>query len=325
MFQVGFSMNADTFIKNIYVINTLAIGATILSSLIFGGVLFYALQYTELSYRFMECFQLGCIISAIDPVATMSIFKNLLLNDKIYMYIFGESTLNNAVAIALCAAIEGLKQMTREEKDLDVFDKAIFSIETFTIFLFGSLLIGASWAILISFIIAHLDLDEIPWIEIGFFSISCYFPYIFCEAVGCSGVLSIFICGMTMRNYAFNSLSVYSQVTIEYMVDTIAFSVENFVFAYLGLAIPMLYEDVNIHHFMGVLGALILARAISILMVSSVINCFKKKKIPFSHQIALIYSGLRGAVAFYLVLNMTFLKEVRFIICKIYFRIGNLE
>jgi NhaP-type Na+/H+ or K+/H+ antiporter len=53
--------------------------------------------------------------------------------------------------------------------------------------------------------------------------------------VGCSGALSIFICGMMMRNYAFYSLNMYSKITIEYMVETIAFTIENFVFAYLGL------------------------------------------------------------------------------------------
>lgn len=101
MFQVGFSMNADTLYKNIFVINILGIIGTVLSSVLFGSVLYYALQFTALRYSFMECLQLGCIISAIDPVATMSMFKSQMLNDKIYMYIFGESTLNNAVAIAL--------------------------------------------------------------------------------------------------------------------------------------------------------------------------------------------------------------------------------
>ena len=311
MFQVGFSMNADTFFKNIKVINAFAIGSTILSSLLFGTVLYYALQFTELQYRFTEWFQLGWIISAIDPVATMSIFKNLHLNDKIYMYIFGESTLNNAVAIALWAALEGLKQMARDEKDLDIFDKSIFCIEIFVVFLFGSLLIGAGWAIFISFIIAHLELDEIPWIEIAFFSLSCYFPYIFWEAVGCSGVLSIFVWGLMMRNYAFNSLSVYSQVTIEYMVDTIAFSIENFVFAYLGVWIPVLIDDINIEHFLAGVLALIIGRTLSVFIVAWFTNMFKRKKIPLSHQVALLYSGLRGAVAFYLALNMTFYKEVK--------------
>ena len=193
MFQIGFSMNAFTFFRNIWTINAFAIGSTLISSTVFGLVLFYSLKLTYLTYTFIECFQLGCILSAIDPVATMSIFKNLPMNERIYMYIYGESTLNNAVVIAICAAIEGIKTMIREEKELDVFDIGIFSIETFCIYFFGSLIIGAGWALFISFVIAQLDLDDFPWLEIAFFSLSCYFPYIFCEAVGCSGVLSIFI------------------------------------------------------------------------------------------------------------------------------------
>lgn len=101
MFQVGFSMNSQTFFRNILTINAYAIGATIVSSFIFGVIIYYFFQLTSLSYSFMECYQLGCIVSAVDPVATMSIFKNLHLNEKIYMYIFGESTLNNAVAITI--------------------------------------------------------------------------------------------------------------------------------------------------------------------------------------------------------------------------------
>ena len=136
MFQVGFSMNASTFFRNILTINAFAIGGTFLSSLIFGTILYYLLQFTELSYRFMECLQLGCIISAIDPVATMSIFKNMFLNEKIYMYIFGESTLNNAVVIAMCAGIEGIKTRLRAGDDLDIFDITIFSFETFCVYFF---------------------------------------------------------------------------------------------------------------------------------------------------------------------------------------------
>ena len=54
MFQLGFSMNAPTFFRNIMTINAFAVGGTILSSLLFGTILFYALQLTELQYRFME-------------------------------------------------------------------------------------------------------------------------------------------------------------------------------------------------------------------------------------------------------------------------------
>lgn len=54
MFQVGFSMNADTLYKNILVINVLGIIGTLLSSVLFGSVLYYALQFTALRYSFME-------------------------------------------------------------------------------------------------------------------------------------------------------------------------------------------------------------------------------------------------------------------------------
>lgn len=101
MFQVGFSMNMTTFFRNIFAINAFAIGGTILSSTIFGVIIYYGLRMTTMTYSFMECFELGCIVSAIDPVATMSMFKNLQVNERIYMYIFGESTLNNAVVIAI--------------------------------------------------------------------------------------------------------------------------------------------------------------------------------------------------------------------------------
>lgn len=92
-----------------------------------------------------------------------------------------------------------------------------------------------------------------------------------------------------MRNYAFYSLSMFSEVTIEYMVDTIAFTTENFIFAYLGICIPLLIENINFHHVGAGLAALLVARTISVLIIAFFVNRFKKKKIPIAHLIALIY------------------------------------
>lgn len=50
--------------------------------------------------------------------------------------------------------------------------------------------------------------------------------------------------------------------------------------------------------------ALLVSRTVSIVLVSLVVNCFRKEPIPFSHQIVMSYGGLRGAVAFYLSLNI---------------------
>ena len=114
-----------------------------------------------------------------------------------------------------------------------------------------------------------------------------------------------------MRNYAFYSLNMYSKITIEYLVETIAFTIENFVFAYLGLWISLYMEKSNLMHLGFGMLAFIISRPLSVFIMTFFVNYFKKKSIPFSHQVILSYSGIRGAVAFYLVLSMTILSEVK--------------
>ena len=184
MFQIGFSMNTSTFLRNIATINFFAILGTFISSIVFSFMLYYTLGFINLSHSYIDCLQFGCIISAIDPVATISIFKSLRINDKIYMIVFGESTLNNAVAIALASSIYGIKILMKESEEVYILDISVFIIEKFCTYFFLSFLIGGFWAILTSFMFATLDLHEVTWMEIAIFTLSCYFPYIFCEAVG---------------------------------------------------------------------------------------------------------------------------------------------
>ena len=43
----------------------------------------------------------GALISATDPVAVLAIFKELNTNEDLYSLIFGESMMNDAVAIII--------------------------------------------------------------------------------------------------------------------------------------------------------------------------------------------------------------------------------
>lgn len=86
-------------------------------------------------------------------------------------------------------------------------------------------------------------------------------------------------------------------------MDTIGFTTENFVFAYLGISIPLTLSEINYHlTALGIL-ALLVSRAVAVFSTSFFVSLFDKKKVPFSHQLVFIYAGLRGAVAFYLALN----------------------
>ena len=50
---------------------------------------------------FICSFTFGCLISAVDPVATLAIFHALDLDPTLNMLVFGESVLNDAVSIVM--------------------------------------------------------------------------------------------------------------------------------------------------------------------------------------------------------------------------------
>jgi len=79
---------------------------------------------------------------------------------------------------------------------------------------------------------------------------------------------------------------------------------ENFVFAYVGISIPIMLSNIKISLVIIGCVSLVISRAISIFSVSVLINMFRKVKIPFTHQLVMTYGGLRGAVAFYLALEV---------------------
>ena len=93
-------------------------------------------------------------------------------------------------------------------------------------------------------------------------------------------------------------------MTIEYGIEMIGNISENFIFAYVGISVPIMINDMKVDLILLGIVSLVTSRAISIFSVSLVVNYFRKIPIPFSHQIVMTYGGLRGAVAFYLALGL---------------------
>lgn len=213
--------------------------------------------------------------------------------------------LNDAAAIALSKSAEHMDmEMKMEGAELDLGPAVYGAGMQFLMYFFVSLLIGAVSGIIFSVIFKVLDLHTIPWIEIGLFSLCSYFPFVLAEWVGCSGILAILILAIVMRNYAYYSMSPFGQITVEFGVEMIGNISENFVFAYVGISVPIMLSNLKIELVLIGCAALVISRAVSIFSVSVLINMFKKVKIPFSHQVVMTYGGLRGAVAFYLALEV---------------------
>lgn len=71
------------------------------------GVGMYTLGLTGLShsFSFVNAMMFGSIISATDPVSVLAIFNDLKVDSDLFAIVFGESVMNDAVAVVLYRAM----------------------------------------------------------------------------------------------------------------------------------------------------------------------------------------------------------------------------
>ena len=68
----------------------------------YSGLIYGLLQLTANPlFTFTDCLLFGALISATDPVTILAIFSDLRVDVNLYALVFGESVLNDAVAIVM--------------------------------------------------------------------------------------------------------------------------------------------------------------------------------------------------------------------------------
>ncbi|EGE79705.2 CPA1 family monovalent cation:H+ antiporter [Blastomyces dermatitidis ATCC 18188] len=99
----GYELHQANFFRNIGTILTFAFAGTFISALVLGLILYLwsLIPLDGLSISFVEAFSVGATLSATDPVTILAIFNVYKVEPKLYTVIFGESILNDAIAIVL--------------------------------------------------------------------------------------------------------------------------------------------------------------------------------------------------------------------------------
>ncbi|WAR13670.1 SL9A8-like protein [Mya arenaria] len=232
IFESGYNLHKGNFFQNIGSILVFAIVGTAISAMVVGGGI-YLLGQAKVAYEFtvVQSFAFGSLISAVDPVATLAIFHSLNVDTVLYMLVFGESILNDAVAITLTITVLEFENPAMAE----VTGSAAFfrAVWRFLVMFFGSSLIGMISGLLLKF----LDLRKTPSLEIGLMLVFSYLPYGLAEGLHLSGIMAILMSGIVMSHYTHHNLSPVTQITVQHTFRTIAFMAETCMFAYLGMAI----------------------------------------------------------------------------------------
>uniref|UniRef100_A0A8C5S2N3 Sodium/hydrogen exchanger n=1 Tax=Laticauda laticaudata TaxID=8630 RepID=A0A8C5S2N3_LATLA len=309
IFHAGYSLKKRHFFRNLGSILTYAFLGTAVSCFIIGNLMYGVVKLMKLvgqlsdKFYYTDCLFFGAIISATDPVTVLAIFNELHADVDLYALLFGESVLNDAVAIVLSSSIVAY-QPTGE--NAHAFDAAAFfkSVGVFLGIFSGSFMMGVATGVVT--VTKFTKLHCFPLLETALFFLMSWSTFLLAEACGFTGVVSVLFCGITQAHYTYNNLSVESRSRTKQLFEVLHFLAENFIFSYMGLALFTFQKHVFSPVFIiGAFIAVFLGRAAHIYPLSFFLNLGRRHKISWNFQHMMMFSGLRGAMAFALSIRDT--------------------
>uniref|UniRef100_A0A8B9M843 Solute carrier family 9 member A9 n=1 Tax=Accipiter nisus TaxID=211598 RepID=A0A8B9M843_9AVES len=189
----------------------------------------------------------------------------------------------------------------------NVFDAAAFfqSVGNFLGIFAGSFAMGSSYAV-VTHLTKFTKLCEFPMLETGLFFLLSWSAFLSAEAAGLTGIVAVLFCGVTQAHYTYNNLSPDSKMRTKQLFEFMNFLAENVIFCYMGLALFTFQNHLfNPLFIFGAFVAVFVARACNIYPLSFLLNLGRKQKIPRNFQHMMMFSGLRGAIAFALAIRDT--------------------
>ncbi|XP_040855476.1 sodium/hydrogen exchanger 7 isoform X4 [Ochotona curzoniae] len=311
IFHAGYSLKKRHFFRNLGSILAYAFLGTAVSCFIIGNLMYGVVKLMKIvgqlsdKFYYTDCLFFGAIISATDPVTVLAIFNELHADVDLYALLFGESVLNDAVAIVLSSSIVAYQPAGL---NTHAFDAAAFfkSVGIFLGIFSGSFTMGAVTGVVTALVTKFTKLHCFPLLETALFFLMSWSTFLLAEACGFTGVVAVLFCGITQAHYTYNNLSVESRSRTKQLFEVLHFLAENFIFSYMGLALFTFQKHVFSPIFIiGAFVAIFLGRAAHIYPLSFFLNLGRRHKIGWNFQHMMMFSGLRGAMAFALAIRDT--------------------
>ncbi|XP_049727770.1 sodium/hydrogen exchanger 6 isoform X3 [Elephas maximus indicus] len=311
IFYAGYSLKRRHFFRNLGSILAYAFLGTAISCFVIGSVMYGCVTLMKVTgqlagdFYFTDCLLFGAIVSATDPVTVLAIFHELQVDVELYALLFGESVLNDAVAIVLSSSIVAYQPAGDNSHTFDV--TAMFkSIGIFLGIFSGSFAMGAATGVVTALVTKFTKLREFQLLETGLFFLMSWSTFLLAEAWGFTGVVAVLFCGITQAHYTYNNLSTESQHRTKQLFELLNFLAENFIFSYMGLTLFTFQNHVfNPTFVVGAFIAIFLGRAANIYPLSLLLNLGRRSKIGSNFQHMMMFAGLRGAMAFALAIRDT--------------------
>ncbi|CAB9502930.1 Probable Na(+)/H(+) antiporter nhx [Seminavis robusta] len=316
VFEAALSIDKKSFNRHlvpIIIYSTVGtVTATFLTaSMVYNGTLWLG-RFCE-TIPYIESLIFGALISSIDPIAVLSVLSNMGMTDTdtLYVLVFGESLLNDGVAIVL---FHTLVQFLDSNVIIDQ-DAIVNAIIHFFVVAMGSILVGVGSGIMCTLYFWAFHGCQTPLVEVLMFLCWALLPYYVCDGIGWSGVVTSVTVGFVLDMYVIGlgddkddisehshgspfpihepipeerktwdrskvrplfsvegHLSAVARTHIHFVTEIVATMMETAIFAYLGLFLFSHRYHWNGFHVMVSILACCVSRAIMIPILSAFAN-----------------------------------------------------
>jgi NhaP-type Na+/H+ or K+/H+ antiporter len=216
IFQASLSIDKRAFRRDLFPILAFASLGTAFSAIAIGLITHHVSQWgTGQALPLLDSLVFGSLISSIDPVATLGILSGVGVSqtDTLYTLIFGESLLNDGVAIVL---FDTLKSHLRDDAVLD--QTAFLQIfKSFAASLCGSVGIGLGCGICCTIYFWALRGRQTAVTEVAIFFCWALIPYYVADGFHCSGIISIMVMGFFLDYYVIGGFQSEDVAWMDYM------------------------------------------------------------------------------------------------------------
>ncbi|CAH0694034.1 unnamed protein product [Spodoptera exigua] len=297
--DAGYFMPNRLFFDHLGTILLFAVVGTVFNTLTIGASL-WACGQTGMfgcTTPLLDMLLFAALISAVDPVAVLAVFEEIHVDEVLYIVVFGESLLNDAVTVVLYHMFEAYTEMGPSRLEYTDF---LAGLASFLVVAVGGTCIGVVWGFATGLVTRFTH--EVRVIEPIFIFVMAYLAYLNAEMFHMSGILAITFCGITMKNYVEANISHKSHTTIKYTMKMLSSSSETIIFMFLGVATVNNNHDWNTWFVLLTIVFCSIFRIIGVYIFSAIANKFRLHKLNRVEKFVMSYGGLRGAVAFALVL-----------------------
>lgn len=295
IFESAFNLNARQLVKDLLPIMVLAVPALLLSTALIGIGLWFFLQ-VDLVLALL----FGVLISATDPVAVISLFKELGASERLTILVEGESLLNDATAIVIFKII---LLFALSGAAFTWSDAGVAILDFLRVFI-GGILVGA----LVGFILSE-------FLHRLFSSLSAFMIMTIVVAYTCfivaehllhvSGVMAVVASAITMGMLWVPRIPQAAIYTVKETWEVIALISNSLLFLLVGLSVEVGSLIARVDAIVIAILLVLLSRAATIYtLVPATLKWFSLPRVSLGERHIMWWGGLKGGLAIAIVLSV---------------------